>query len=77
MAEKIIAQLRNDPKCKIDLLYDDDKEEDQPFVIRFWSQGTKQIRLTPDEFIKLLKAGLDYYEINGEAVKKLGLQIVK
>ena len=92
MAEKIITQLRNAPRQKIDLLYDDTGlivaktlpvTRSPLFIIRMWEHGStsvlllNEISLIPAEFIELLKAGLDYYEVNGDAVKKLGLQVVK
>jgi hypothetical protein len=87
VAEKIVAQLRNSPRQKIDLIYDAggiirawEKVNQPAFILRMWQvhpAEQREIVLTPAEFIQLLKAGLDYYEINGEAVRKLGLQVVK
>jgi hypothetical protein len=70
MAEKIIATIRNEPRSKVELLYDIEGWRPIPgpgnspyepmFILRVWSMDAggltkaKEIRLHPEEF-ELLK----------------------
>jgi hypothetical protein len=80
VSETLIVTIRNEPRKKIDLVYDGDADGGE-FILRYWNRETThrdlEICLRPAEFIALLKAGLDYYEVNGNTLRKVGLQVVK
>lgn len=73
MAERIVATLRNEPRVKLELLYDAEGWRDRVglttvlvpcYILRMWSMDdgglgkAKQISLRPEEFEILKKVNL-------------------
>ncbi len=64
--EKIVATLRNTPREKIDLIYENDKHShDYGYQIRHISLDVRHHVpvLKPHEFVALIRAGLEALEI--------------
>jgi hypothetical protein len=78
MAIEVIEILRDEKyggHDHIDLVYDDKANE---FVLRhsIWGRAD-YVSLTAVEFIKLLKAGLDHYNIGNGVMEKLASKLVQ